>query len=175
MYCPVLFNRLHTAHGTRPLVQMCCEQLECHVAVFDHTEAVCYLKGAGATHTYDFVKQEGFSAFEMLIREGKSDPTEKAWRPALWADMDISAASCLCDVSPRLAGLSSCACVPLTCDTLLHLKIGQQSNDAGTVLCCSESESAVPWLERCRADKPLFESRCLPLVLRTNVEYRRCQ
>lgn len=52
--------------------QMCCEQEECYVAVFDHTEAVCYFKGAGALHTYDFVAEEGFSSFELLFREGET-------------------------------------------------------------------------------------------------------
>lgn len=49
---------------------MCCEQVKCYVAVFDHTEAVCYLKGAGAMHTYDFKELEGYTAHEMLFREG---------------------------------------------------------------------------------------------------------
>lgn len=52
------------------LSQMCCEQISCYVAVFDHTEAVCYLKGAGAVHTYDYVDKEGFTSHVMLFREG---------------------------------------------------------------------------------------------------------
>lgn len=51
--------------------QMCCEQEACYVAVFDHTEAVCFLKGPGAVHTYDYVKKDGFTSFEMLFREGR--------------------------------------------------------------------------------------------------------
>lgn len=54
---------------------MCCEQVECYVAVFDHTEALCYLKGAGATHTYDFVSLDGFTSHEMLFREGTPHDT----------------------------------------------------------------------------------------------------
>lgn len=52
------------------LSQMCCEQMACYVAVFDHTEAVCYLKGAAAVHTYDYADMEGFTSHEMLFREG---------------------------------------------------------------------------------------------------------
>lgn len=51
---------------------MCCEQEECYVAVFDETEASCYLKGAGALNTYDFVSEEGFVSNEILFREGES-------------------------------------------------------------------------------------------------------
>lgn len=51
-------------------LQMCCEQMTCYVAVFDHMEAVCYLKGTGAVHTYDYVDKEGFTSHEMLFREG---------------------------------------------------------------------------------------------------------
>ena len=40
------------------------------MAVFDHTEALCYLKGAAATHTYDFISAEGYTSHEMLFREG---------------------------------------------------------------------------------------------------------
>ncbi|CAN0438173.1 unnamed protein product [Ascophyllum nodosum] len=53
---------------------MCCEQVECYVAVFDHTEALCYLKGAAATHTYDFISAEGYTSHEMLFREGSPEP-----------------------------------------------------------------------------------------------------
>ncbi len=50
--------------------QMCCEQLECYVAVFDHKEASCYLKGAQAMNTYAFVEETGFSTHEMFFRGG---------------------------------------------------------------------------------------------------------
>lgn len=49
---------------------MCCEQLECYVAVFDHAEAVCYLKGETAMNTASFVSETGFTTFEMFFRGG---------------------------------------------------------------------------------------------------------
>lgn len=54
---------------------MCCEQLECYVAVFDHAEAVCYLKGETAMNTANFVSETGFTTFEMFFREGPAAGT----------------------------------------------------------------------------------------------------
>lgn len=51
---------------------MCCERLECYVAVFDHTEAVCYLKAGPAMNSHHFVKQAGFTSHEMFLRGGQS-------------------------------------------------------------------------------------------------------
>lgn len=50
--------------------QMCCEHMECFVAVFVEAEATCYLKGPGALHTYDFKSEDGTNSHEMLFREG---------------------------------------------------------------------------------------------------------
>lgn len=50
--------------------QMCCERLECYVAVFHHAEALCYLKAAGAMETTAFVSEEGITTFELFVREG---------------------------------------------------------------------------------------------------------
>ncbi|CAM9119621.1 unnamed protein product, partial [Ectocarpus fasciculatus] len=68
----VAFNEDHC-------VQMCCERLECYVAVFDHAEALCYLKAAGAMETTAFVSEEGFTTFELFVREG--DPSPVAIEP----------------------------------------------------------------------------------------------
>lgn len=53
---------------------MCCEQLQCYAAVFDHAEAVCYLKGVTAIETYHFVEKAGFTTHEMFFREGPGAP-----------------------------------------------------------------------------------------------------
>lgn len=58
------------AASSSDVIQLCCEHKECYVAVFDHKEALCYLKGPGATHTYDYVSEEGFSSFKMFLRQG---------------------------------------------------------------------------------------------------------
>lgn len=50
--------------------QMCCEQVKCYVAVYDHTESVCYLKGVGATHSNDYKAMNGFTSYDMLFRGG---------------------------------------------------------------------------------------------------------
>eukprot|EP00752_Nemacystus_decipiens_P009999 g8915.t1 len=55
-------------------IQMCCEQLECYLAVFDHAEAVCYLKGATAQDTKYFQSEKGFTTHEMFFREGDASP-----------------------------------------------------------------------------------------------------
>lgn len=55
--------------------QMCCEQSECYLAVFDHAEAVCYLKGESAVMDPDaYQKQDGFSSYTMLDRTGAAAP-----------------------------------------------------------------------------------------------------
>ncbi|CAM9227153.1 unnamed protein product, partial [Ectocarpus sp. 12 AP-2014] len=68
----VAFNEDHC-------VQMCCERLECLVAVFDHAEALCYLKAAAAMESTAFVSEEGFTTFELFVREG--DPSPVATEP----------------------------------------------------------------------------------------------
>ncbi|CAM9096280.1 unnamed protein product, partial [Hapterophycus canaliculatus] len=57
-------------------IQMCCEQLECYAAVFDHEEALCYLKGAEAMSTGHFQSLDGFTSYEMFLRTGEPDPVE---------------------------------------------------------------------------------------------------
>lgn len=50
--------------------KMCCEQMECYAAVFDHEEALCYLKGADAMATSHFQSLDGFTSYEMFLRTG---------------------------------------------------------------------------------------------------------
>lgn len=40
------------------------------MAVFDHKEAACYLKGNEAMQTHHFIPKAGFTTYEMFFREG---------------------------------------------------------------------------------------------------------
>lgn len=50
--------------------QMCCEQTECFLAVFNEVEAVCYLKGEGALQSYNAVEADGMNTFTISSRTG---------------------------------------------------------------------------------------------------------
>lgn len=54
-----------------PRCQMCCEQDECKLAVFNEVEAVCYLKGTGAEDAANRVAAEGVSTYTIERRTGK--------------------------------------------------------------------------------------------------------
>lgn len=71
--------------------QMCCERLECFVAVFDHAEALCYLKAAAAMESTAFVSEEGFTTFELSVREGA---TAVCWYTAACCTHSFSADGC---------------------------------------------------------------------------------
>lgn len=49
---------------------MCCEQDECHVAVFNSEEAVCYLKAAGALAAHHDVAADHVSSYTIERRIG---------------------------------------------------------------------------------------------------------
>lgn len=51
---------------------MCCEQEECHIAVFNSEEAVCYLKAAGALAAYHDVAADHVSSYTIERRIGAS-------------------------------------------------------------------------------------------------------
>ena len=53
-------------------LQMCCEQQECYVAVFNEVEAVCYLKAVGALGGARDVAAEHISSYTIERRIGKS-------------------------------------------------------------------------------------------------------
>ncbi|CAM9758145.1 unnamed protein product [Pylaiella littoralis] len=54
-------------------IQMCCELTECYVAVFDHGEALCYLKGEAAMGAENVVA-DGFTTYYMKARGGDASP-----------------------------------------------------------------------------------------------------
>lgn len=49
---------------------MCCEQDECHVAVFNSVEAVCYLKAVGALAAYHDIAADHVSSYTIERRIG---------------------------------------------------------------------------------------------------------
>ena len=53
-------------------IQMCCEQDECKLAVFNEVEAVCYLKKDGAENPANSVAAEGVSTYTIDSRSGES-------------------------------------------------------------------------------------------------------
>ena len=53
-------------------IQMCCEQEECKLAVFNEVEAVCYLKKDGAENPANSVAAEGVSTYTIDSRSGES-------------------------------------------------------------------------------------------------------
>ncbi|CAM9809445.1 unnamed protein product, partial [Ascophyllum nodosum] len=53
-------------------VEMCCEQQECYVAVFNEADAVCYLKAVGALGGAHDVAAEHLSSYTIESRIGKS-------------------------------------------------------------------------------------------------------
>lgn len=53
------------------LLQMCCEQDDCALAVFNEEEAICYLKGSGALESYNDVDAEGVSSYTIERRIGE--------------------------------------------------------------------------------------------------------
>ncbi|CAM9623637.1 unnamed protein product, partial [Scytosiphon promiscuus] len=57
-------------------IQMCCEQDECALSVFNEGEAVCYLKASGALWAGHNVPATGMSSYKIEGREGVSEPVE---------------------------------------------------------------------------------------------------
>lgn len=52
-------------------MQMCCEQDECALAVFNEGEAVCYLKASGALWSGHAVAATGMSTYRIEERGGE--------------------------------------------------------------------------------------------------------
>lgn len=54
---------------------MCCEIPECYVAVFDHGDALCYLKGEAAVMDGNYFENEtGFTTYDIMDRGGAAAP-----------------------------------------------------------------------------------------------------